>query len=123
MNTELFKYYSSTKAGMNEIFKAAQKLPKSEVEYLLQHKEDRNSDDELVMACQVAFIRLTNRICNTCYKKDDIMHLRPCGDCGCTWYCDEKCRMADLQVHKKWCCKPDAERDMGPLSSIFVKVK
>jgi hypothetical protein len=102
------------------IKKASLALPRSEVSYLVSQIEDFKSIREGDLRTLIAVIRFRNKVCNFCGAKREIYIM--CEDCCTTWYCSPEggrgCRDNDLHNHLKWCCKPDAPRDIGFMSTI-----
>jgi hypothetical protein len=107
------------------IARAAKKIPKAEVDYVIEHFRAMGetsqpvTEDELRAA--LVFNRISIPVCNFCSKKGRKTYLM-CTDCECTWWCNAHCCAMDAETHKKWCCNPDGPRDMGPMATVFTKL-
>jgi len=100
---------------------AARLLPNAEVQNL---RCIVSNGEDLQLRTNLAFIRLSNRICNdpNCGKKNVLRELRLCEGCKSTWYCNADCQLRDWEKHSAWCGNPDARVDDGPLAFVAVPV-
>jgi len=106
-----------------DISEAAARLPKLEVQKVLDLTAEAEGEDDYVkMAHLVLMNRLQNPICNQCLDTSATEKLVLCKRCNATWYCGEVCRTKDAPQHSHWCCTPDAKPDTGPLAVVVVKI-
>lgn len=107
------------------IARAAKKLPKSEVDYVLNHFRGLGDADKQPSESELRAGLVNNRlsvpVCNFCSKKGGSLYVM-CAACEMTWYCDQKCQKKDAKTHEKWCCNPSGPRDMGPMATVFTKL-
>lgn len=103
------------------------KLPDAEINQVVLHVSAKgiNTEEEKkrFAASNIVLSRIFNRICNTCLNKSDLNSLLACSRCHMTFYCSEKCQLADWDVHETWCCKKDGPIDKGPLRVLMIKTK
>lgn len=83
-------------------------------------KNTELSDQEIRF--MLASNRLSNKICNSCHKKDKktLAKLVLCKECCLTWYCGPRCQQRDQLRHKLWCCNPKASIDQGPMKTMIL---
>lgn len=108
-------------------------VPVADVELVMDHinkhsllsVESPKSPDKLKEQCtiQVALIRLSNRICEHCGDKSNILRLQLCSECALSWYCNSTCQAAHWDTHKRRCCQVNGPLDMGYQQLAFVKLK
>lgn len=105
---------------------AIERLPKAEFMQIFELAGCTNpsASDIETRRAQVVFNRYANRCCNLClggakeYKK-----LLLCTHCYATWYCNAECQQKDWEAHKRWCNRPDAKPDTGPLRVTVIDVR
>lgn len=100
-------------------------MPSSECTYCMtmMGKSDMSDKEYMHLKIGLTMNRISNRICNnqTCFDKSNPSSLRWCSKCKMAFYCSEDCQVADWPIHKKWCCRPEAERDTGPMMTAILK--
>ncbi len=105
---------------------AASNIPKIDiVERVLvgqaMNLPDTPTEDELRF--QLAYLNLSNPICNRCLDKSNPQALRLCKRCCLIWYCSDDCASRDATNHARRCCQPDGPSETGPMRIAVVNVR
>lgn len=100
---------------------AANNVPDADVK--LVEKVTGKKQDPKEMRCHLALNNLCNAICNKCLDKRDLLKLGLCDHCCLTWYCSERCRVADWETHRLRCGRRDGPLDQGPMKLIFAEIE
>lgn len=112
---EYYNYLINLKIDNENLFlKAINNLPTTDINYVFEKTNMPQSVQNLNhIRTGLVFNLLTNRICENCGDKSNIIKLKICSECCLSWYCSEKCQHEHWDSHKLRCCKPDAPLDNG----------
>lgn len=101
---------------LNDIHLVAEKMAHYQEKEMNEQFFTQNYSD---IVYQLAFIRLSNRICDHCGNKDN---LQICENCYLTWYCNRACQEAHWNKHKLRCCNKRGPLDEGYQKIIFENI-
>ena len=112
--------------GDSLLMKAINNLPHADVEKIVPLMVDdpkplHEKVQQAAMMC--TFNLLSNRICEQCGDKSDIVRLSLCGSCALAWYCSKECQEKHCPTHKLRCCKPDGPLNNGYQAIAILKKK
>lgn len=119
-------YYTSLmlEDGKNLFFTASNNIPLVDINTVINQCPSNEPFEQRcpMLKQQLAFNRLSNRICEACGDKSDIRKLSICTDCCLSWYCSKECQVRHWSTHKQRCCNINGPLDNGYQQIAILKI-